>query len=61
MKIEIRTNNGSGKKLFEWNPENNTISLINKNMYYRVQLYQEAYRILEEHPKKKDTDTEGCN
>ena len=36
MKIDIRT--PTGKKLFEWNPENKTITIVFKKHRYQVEL-----------------------
>lgn len=47
-----------GKFLFEWDPRQNTIGIIRRDMFYRVQLLQrelkgQRYRIVEQRPKEK--------
>ena len=56
MSIEIRSEYGSGKFLFEWDPEEDTIDIVQKGMYYRVQLLRKekggTYRIVDKLPKQ---------
>lgn len=55
--MEVRTKNGNGKMLFDWDPENDQIEIISKDMCYLVELQKQpqggSYRILSEKPKKK--------
>lgn len=48
MQIEIRTPNG--KKLFEWNPETNTITIVFRKQCYCVELNGNAqdYQVTEQ-------------
>lgn len=46
--MEVRAKNGKGPLLFEWNPDTQTIDLIRKDMYYKVQLDNHAYCVREE-------------
>lgn len=46
--MEVRAKNGKGPLLFEWDPDTQTIDLIRKDMYYKVQLDNHAYCIREE-------------
>ena len=40
MDVDVRTPNG--KKLFEWNPETKTITIVSKKHRYQVELKDEA-------------------
>lgn len=58
MSTEVRADDGIGKFLFSWNPMNQTIDIVVKNMFYRVQLYTEPvngayYCVLEKKMKQK--------
>ena len=46
--MEVRAKNGKGPLLFEWDPDTQTIDLIRKDMYYKVQLDNRAYCVREE-------------
>ena len=46
--MEVRAKGGKGPLLFEWDPETQTVDLIRKDMYYKVQLNNHAYCIREE-------------
>ena len=46
--MEVRAKGGKGPLLFEWDPETQTVDLIRKDMYYKVQLDNHAYCIREE-------------
>jgi hypothetical protein len=46
--MEVRAKNGKGPLLFEWDPDLQTIDLIRKDMYYKVQLDNHAYCVREE-------------
>ena len=56
MSIEVRSEYGSGKFLFEWDPANDTIDIVQKGMFYRVQLLRkesgDTYRIVDKLPKQ---------
>ena len=55
MSMEVRSENGTGKLLFEWNPEDDTITVIQKGTVYRVKLAKtgknSTYRVLDKRPK----------
>lgn len=55
--MEVRTQKGKGKYLFNWSPENNQVAIVIKDMFYRIQLDRcksgGSYRILEEIPKNQ--------
>ena len=55
VSMEVRSDNGSGKLLFEWNPEDDTITVIQKGTVYRIKLVKTGkngtYRILDKRPK----------
>lgn len=57
LEMKVRTNYDSGKLLFDWNPDENTIGIVQKDMFYRVQLLpksgQGEYRIVEKRPKNE--------
>lgn len=61
----IKCQGRDSKFLFEWNPALNTIGIVRKDMFYRVRLYNDkmhgSYQIIEQHPKKKDFQTEEHN
>lgn len=52
----IKCQGKDGKLLFEWNPAMNIISIVRKDMFYRVKLLntdpKSSYQVIEEHPKK---------
>ncbi len=54
MSLEVRSEHNGGKKLFDWDPVDNTIGIVQRDMFYRVQLIQGQgrYRVLEKHPKR---------
>ena len=53
----IRCQGKDGKFLFVWNPVLNTIGIVRKDMFYRVQLFQDringSYQVIEQHPKNE--------
>lgn len=55
VSIKVRSDNGTGKLLFEWSPEDNTVTLIQKGTVYRVKLVKtdknSTYRVLDKRPK----------
>lgn len=42
MEVDVRT--PKGKKLFEWNPETKTITIVAKKRRYQVELKDDAGR-----------------
>ena len=52
----IKCKGNDGKLLFVWNPSDDTISIIRKDVYYKVKLdvqgKKATYCIVDEHPKK---------
>lgn len=50
MEVDVRT--PKGKKLFEWNPETKTITIVAKKHRYQVELKDDAgkpcYKVSEE-------------
>lgn len=46
--MEVRARNGKGPLLFKWDPDTQTIDLIRKDMYYKVQLDAHTYCVREE-------------
>lgn len=55
MSLQVRSDYTDGKFLFEWDPAENTIGIVQKNMFYRVKLIPQGtsgrYRVLEKRPK----------
>ena len=53
---EIKCRGNDGKCLFVWDPSDNTISTIRRDVYYKVKLdvhdNKATYCIVEEYPKK---------
>lgn len=43
--MQVRTNGSMGDRLFDWEPESNTIVIIKKKMVYRVKLFDEALAV----------------
>lgn len=62
--MQVRSKQGTGKFLFEWDPISNRLEMIVKGMYYLIELNQQgkdsSYRIIEEHPKS-DTSNKSHN
>ncbi len=58
--MQIRSNQGTGKFLFEWDPINNRVEMIVKDMYYLVELKQHgensSYTIVEERQKSNTSN-----
>ena len=56
----VKCEGADGKLLFEWNPVENSISIVRKNTFYRLQLYRQGsagrYKIIEQCPKNQRTD-----
>lgn len=62
--MEVRGKDGEGPLLFEWDPDTQTIDLIRKNMFYRIQLNDHAYCVREECSKyecKRSDSTKNKN
>ena len=55
MRLDVRSDYTGGKLLFEWDPTENTIGIVQKDMFYRVKLIRNGmngrYRVLEKRPK----------
>ncbi len=49
--MEVRAGDGKGTLLFHWNPEQQTVDLIRKDRFYKVQLGKQSYRVCEERSK----------
>lgn len=62
--MDVRTNGDSGKLLFTWNPEESTIDIVKRGMFYRIKLLHDLkhpFTIIDHHPqqmnyKKKNED-----
>lgn len=56
VNMKVRSDYTGGKFLFEWNPEDDTVTLLLRGMYYRVKLVKagknSTYRILNKRPKR---------
>ena len=56
MRLVVRSEYGSGKFLFEWDPTDDTIDIVQKDMFYRIQLLRletgGTYRIVDKLPKQ---------
>lgn len=55
MDMQVRTDYSKGKLLFDWDPKDNTIGIVLKNMFYLIKLIpggsRSSYRIIEKRPK----------
>ena len=55
MQIQVRSEHGAGKFLFEWDPENDTITIVHKGTCYCVKLIKAEqrgiYRIINKQPR----------
>lgn len=53
--MQVRTNGISGERLFDWEPETNTVVIVKKKMVYRVKLFDDysgaRYKIVDNHPR----------
>ena len=54
--MQVRTNETAGARLFDWDPENNVISIVRKDKIYRVKLFSEyngehRYKIIDSKSK----------
>ena len=60
MRIEVRT--PTGKKLFEWNPQKQTITIVSKQHRYCVELQDDGnkpeYKVSEQLKKQQDATSE---
>lgn len=59
--MEVRAGNGKGPLLFTWDPENNTVNLVRKDMYYSVRLTPDSYCVREECPKYNADNSKSKN
>ena len=48
--LQVRSSSGNGKRLFDWNPANSTVSIISRGIRYTVKLTRDGYTMLEERP-----------
>ena len=59
----VKCQGKDGKFLFEWNPDENSIALVRKNTFYRLQLRKVGakgtYRVLEQCPKNQRSNSPG--
>lgn len=55
MNLQVRSENGTGKLLFEWDPEKDTITIVHKGTCFCVKLIKLSqrgtYDILDKRPK----------
>lgn len=55
--MEVRTDGAHGKLLFKWEPRENTVYIVNRELLYEVRLIREgergSYRIVRCEKKKK--------
>ena len=53
--MQVRSKQGKGKFLFDWDPISNRLEMIGKGMYYLIELdrcgTESSYKIIEERPK----------
>lgn len=53
--MQIRTNGSMGERLFDWEPETNTVVIIKKKTVYRVKLFDDyngaRYKIVDNRPR----------
>ncbi len=51
--MEVRSNGETGKYLFNWHPETNSIDIVKKGMFYRIELYgglRPSFKIVDKRP-----------
>ena len=51
--MQVRAKNGLGPRLFDWDPEKQTIGIIHKDTFYQIYLGEKYYVIQDERPKKR--------
>ena len=60
--IAVRSKGKTGHFLFAWEPDENIIDIVRKNMCYRVKLYNDGIRrnfqVIDEHPKDSEIEME---
>lgn len=53
--MQVRTNGNMGDRLFDWEPETNTVVIVKKKMVYRVKLFDEyngqRYKIVDRYSR----------
>ncbi len=53
--MQVRTNGIKGERLFDWEPETNTVVIIKKKTVYRVKLFDDyngsRYKIIDNYPR----------
>lgn len=54
--MDVRTDYETGKLLFQWDPQNNIISIVHKDMMYKIQLLRNSdshtYKIVDKRNKR---------
>ena len=53
LPIQVRSSSGNGKRLFDWNPDDRTLLLVQRGILYRVKLTSEGCQMLEERPSRQ--------
>lgn len=58
--MQVRTNVTTEARLFDWDPENNVISIVKKDMIYRIKLFSEYngehhYKVIDRRLKNNKT------
>ena len=60
--IAVRSKGNTGHLLFAWEPDENIIDIVRKDMRYRVKLYNDGIRrnfqVIDEHPKDSEIELE---
>ena len=53
--MQVRTNGNMGDRLFDWEPETNTVVIIKKKTVYKVKLFDNyngsRYKIVDRFPR----------
>ena len=52
--LQVRSASGNGKRLFDWDPADSTVSIISHGIRYIVKLTHDGYRMLEERPRRSE-------
>ena len=60
--MQVRTNGTKGNRLFDYDPKNNIVTIINNKTIYRVKLYDEyhgnRYKVIDRQPRDLKLKTE---
>lgn len=62
--MDVRTNGDSGKLLFTWNPEESTVDIVKRGMFYKVKLLYDLknpFSIVDHHPQQMEHEKEAHN